>query len=193
MPILHLVQCPPDDLVATLLAQRPSCLPLDRSEVLDSDENWVRMKIDTGHCVDLPDGISRAQRAIDLEGRLLWVIRSPKHRLCFPSLLREVQDAAEEAEAAVTRRAEISAEWPQVQRVLDAVAAGRLDFPLDPGDGVSGGLSAVAIEAFLRRHDLGATTTIPAAAAHRLIGVEPLVAFGIYAGWLRAGCPFPVA
>ena len=181
----------PDELAQQLLARRPSNLPGDLSDILYTDENWIRMKVDVGHVQTLGDGVTSVYRAIDLSGRLMWIFRSPHHRHCFPSRAYRLNEAAQEEAFAVRQRAEISAEWPRVLPVLDGVGAGRIEFEVYPEDGVAGGLAETAIEAFLERHGLDVRHSLPAAGAYGMIEIEPLVAFAIYAAWLREGSPFP--
>lgn len=129
-------------------------------ELVQNNENWVKMWVDTGHIVSSDDGKINAFRGIDFNGQLMWLVRHPNKRHGYHSLEADPFDAIAEAQTAWRERARVKAKWSDVQRLSRDLMLGRESFTVTRDDAYNSALCSAGIDAFMKRIGLPNVQTL---------------------------------
>jgi len=103
-------------------------------ELIFDDENWVKMWVDTGHGVISDDGSCVAYRGIDLDAKLLWLVRHPKRSHGYHASAASPIDAIAEAQHAWAERARVRSRWPMVKQIARDLISGKQSFSITRED-----------------------------------------------------------
>lgn len=150
-------------------------------------ENWVPCWVDTGHRVAGEDPKVHALRAIDDDGRLMWLVHHQDKTQAYHSEEPDPFAAMDQAAAARLTRRRVRADWDRVQRLRRDAIAGRVRFTVRLSDAPAGGLCALGTEWFMRRMRLPHLTELSARKTAILGLAERQVLHVLYAAALREG------
>lgn len=150
-------------------------------------EDWVPGWVDMGHRVQGSAAEQSALRAIDDDGRLMWMVHTTGKARAFHSAATDPVAAMEEASVARQRRRMVKANWDEVKRLQSAALAGKLDMRVDIEDAPIGGLCALGTTWFMRRMGLARVRSLSARTTALLGMIEPQVLHVLYAAATRQG------
>ncbi len=154
-------------------------------DVIQDNENWVRMWVDTGHIVSADDGKVKAFRGIDFDGTLMWLVRSPHKKHGYHSRLMDPFDAIAEAQAAWADRRRVRARWSQVKQIGWDLILGRKSFDVTRDDAHRSALCGAGIDAFMSRLGMAKKDKLSGRTAALLMLIDGQLGFAIYAAYER--------
>jgi len=154
-------------------------------ELIFDDENWVKMWVDTGHGVISDDGSCVAYRGIDLDAKLLWLVRHPKRSHGYHASAASPIDAIAEAQHAWAERARVRSRWPMVKQIARDLISGKQSFSITREDARRSALCGVGIDAFMTRLWMPDKQVISGRMAASLMVIEPQLGFVIHTAYER--------
>lgn len=174
-----------------LAKQRQMMSLIEKDIVAGSDamvrvtENWVPMWIDEGHRIASDCGQLSAFRGISFDGKLMWLVRSSKKKHGYHAQTDCPFEAFEEAQCAWRRRAEVRAEWSEVERIARALLTGREKFSVSRADAHASPLCSAGIDGFMASIGMPRVQTISGRTAALLMRVDPQIGFAIREAYRR--------
>ncbi len=176
----------------TQLIQERSMLSLMEKEIaimngdlVQNHENWVKMWVDQGHFVTSDEGLIKAYRGIDFDGKFMWLVRHPAKKHGYHSTLQDPFDAIEEAKAAWSERARVKAKWPEVQNLAWGLVFGRISLTVTREDAYNSALCSAGIDAFMKRIGMPQRQAIGGRSAAILMLVDAQLGFVINSAFER--------
>ena len=149
--------------------------------------NRVRAWVDDGHRIQGDDGKTGALRAIDDDGRLIWMVHHSGTHDAYCAACDDPFEAMDLARNARARRKEIRLRWEDVVSLRKLVLLGRLRFPVLLEDTSGGGVSRLSTEWYLRRKGFGRAHRLPAFLVALGTFVNEQAGFALYAAAERNG------
>lgn len=149
------------------------------SHIVRHTENWVPMWIDEGHQIGSDCGTMNAVRGIGFDGTLMWLVRHDSKTYGYHSQATCPFEAFEDARDAWSRRAQVRAEWSDVERITRELLTGRLRFRVTRADAYASPLCRAGIDGFMASIGMPNVQSISGRTAALLMRIDPQIGFVI--------------
>jgi hypothetical protein len=184
-------------LMDKLAAERSSESAIERlcsdyeSDIIFDRADWVSALVDTGNVIQFNTMKMTATRAITLQGKLIWLIRSAQYKRAYHSSQPDASSAIQDAICAWKRRSDMRRYREEVRAIVSDLRWGRKRFRIRVEDAYASPLCNEGVDGFLRSIGVGRFTDFPGWFIAWCFALDHQVGFVIWEAYKRTraeGC-----
>lgn len=178
-------------LMDRLAAERPNQSAIERlcsdyeADIVFDRADWVSALVDTGNVVEFSTKKMTATRAMTLQGKLIWLIRSAQYRRAYHSSETDAASAVEDALRAWKRRSDMRRYRDDVRAIVSDLRWGRKRFRIHVDDAYASPLCNEGVDGFLRSIGVGRFTDFPGWFIAWCFALDRQVGFVIWEAYKR--------
>ncbi len=184
-------------LMEKLVAERTQQSAIERfcsnydADIVFDRADWVSALVDTRNVIRFPTQKVTATRAITLQGKLIWLIRSVHYARAYHSSEPDATSATKDAVRAWTRRSDMRRYRDDVRAIVSDLRWGRKRFRIHVDDAYASPLCNEGVDGFLRSIGVGRFTDFPGWFIAWCFALDRQVGFVIWEAYKRTqaeGC-----
>ena len=178
-------------LVEKLVAERSNQSAIERlcsdydADIVFDRADWVSALVDTGNIIRFPTQKMTATRAITLQGKLIWLIRSAQYNRAYHSSEPDATSATRDAVRAWKRRSDMRRYRDDVRAIVSDLRWGRKRFRINVNDAYASPLCNEGVDGFLRSIGVSRFTDFPGWFIAWCFALDRQVGFVIWEAYKR--------